>query len=200
MKIILLSLLLSFFPINVNSQNYLKDSFSTETSMRTAIPAIKTNNDSKSENNLNWLLISGIIGIFGSSFVWAYNEWQKRNTKLVSEKEARYRILIKYIRSFGNESQDVKKANDFIIELQLCWMYCPDYVIYKGNIFIACIKKNNQSETDNAKGEFVLEMRKDLIRSSKLFKLNPFKHVRTKLNATDFMDVTFSASNTEKNK
>ncbi len=193
MKTITIFLLVCMTSIHVNSQSSVKDSMSSEIKSVPAKSFEKSEKPAESDSQLNWLMISAIIGIFGSSFVWAYNEWQKRKTKLVSEKEERYRLLIKYIRSFGSGSNDDEKANEFIVELQQCWMYCPDIVIEKGNNFLTLLKEGDQAKTNIAKGEFVLEMRRDLLRSSKLFKSAFKKNMKTKLNASDFLDVYYKS-------
>jgi len=150
---------------------------------------------------MNLLTISGILGIlglFGSLFAWIYNEWQKRISKLISEKEKRYKKLIQLIRSFGSGSEDVQKANKFIVEFQLCWMYCPDVIIKKGNIFIESMQKEKmvtQEQKDMAKGELILEIRKDLFLTSKPLKFLYNKKNLTKLNAIDFKDVYYANKN-----
>jgi hypothetical protein len=204
MKTILFFLLIHIANINVYGQSNLTistkdDSIQTEINGEAGNRASKKTDDkTDSETSLNWLIISGIIGIIGSSFAWTYNERQKRIEKLVSEKEKRYRKLIKYIRSFGHGSEDEKKANEFILELQQCWMYCPDIVIEKGNIFIESMRANNQNKTDLAKGEFVLEMRKDLMFSGKIFKFCCNENRITRLKAIDFKDVYYKSKNNER--
>lgn len=149
-------------------------------------------------SNGNWIIISGFLGILGSSFVWLFNEKKKRIQKLVTEKELRYQKLISSIRSFGHGSSNEENANSFILELQLCWMYCPDSVIRKGNNFLESMKNGNdrtQDEKDKLKGEFILEMRKDLMLTNRIFKLSSFNKNPTKLKSTDFLDVYYQIQN-----
>jgi hypothetical protein len=160
----------------------------------------KQNSDNKASSNVtSWLIISGLLGIFGSSLTWLYNEWQKRINKLRSEKEERYKKLISLIRSFGIGAYDEKKANEFIIEFQLCWMYCPDIIITKGNNFIESLRNDTnpkeQVDKDLAKGELILEIRKDLMLTNKTFKFFYNKKNLTKLKAIDFKDVYFGNKN-----
>ncbi len=134
--------------------------------------------------------ITGIVGMLGTAFAWFYNEWQKRNVKRIIEKESRYILLISYIRSFGDKSFNNDKTNQFIVELQKCWMYCPDHVILAGNEFILAMKKEkSQEEIDICKGNFALAMRNDLRVSNRLIK---HKRKLTKLKNEDFLDVSYS--------
>jgi hypothetical protein len=176
----------------VNIQNDTLGEAKVKTTNR---ESLKTYDKDNSLNNANWLIISGFIGLLGTSLTWLYNEWQKRISKLISEKEKRYEKLISLIRSFGSGSGDVEKANEFIIEFQLCWMYCPDIIIEKGNKFIESMRAGialEQKEKDIAKGEFILEIRRDLILTSKVFKFFYNKKTLTNLEANDFKDVYYT--------
>lgn len=135
-----------------------------------------------------------IIGILGSVTGWIYNEIQKRKLKLLLEKEKRYENIIRLLRNLGEAGANSDKGNEFIVEIQLCWMYCPDEVIKKGNQFLDSmnpkIGEKSQEDIDRIKGEFILELRKDLIKMNKSifrFLLN-----NTKLDSQDFRDVVFS--------
>ena len=112
-----------------------------------------------------------IIGIIGGIVTWLYNEVQKRRLKLLSEKEKRYKNLIRLIRNLGEVADSSDKGNEFIVEFQLCWMYCPDQIINKGNQFLDSmnpeIVEHNQQNIDKFKGEFILVLRKDLIKMNK---------------------------------
>ena len=140
-----------------------------------------------------------IIGILGGFSGWLYNEWQKRIAKARSEKEERYKELITLVRSFGGAFYDRDKANKFILELQLCWMYCPDQVIQKGNNFLDLMKNKErppdfQKNLDMAKGELILAIRSDLIAIG-----NPLSFLKkTILKPEDFRDVYFNDPDKDK--
>lgn len=140
---------------------------------------------------LTWII--WIVGIVGGIITWLYNEVQKRRQKLLSEKEKRYENLIRLIRNLGDVAIDSNKGNEFIVEFQLCWMYCPDEVIKKGNRFLDSMNSEievfEQKNTDNLKGEFILELRKDLIKMNKSL-LYIFQK-STNLKAKDFRDVIY---------
>ncbi len=121
----------------------------------------------------NWIVIATGIGILGSVLSWLYNEWQKRKLKLLTEKEERYGKLIKNIRYLSSTSKDVEKGNEFFDEFLLCWMYCPDNIIQKGNAYLDSMnaektKVIDPKNTEKLKGEFILELRKDLKGETKL--------------------------------
>ena len=69
--------------------------------------------------------------------------------------------------------------DDFITQQNLCWLYCPDSVINKASDFLKVMEGGcNAEEEKNAVGEFLLEIRKDLIQNEKLNS--------TQLTSTDF--------------
>ena len=75
--------------------------------------------------------------------------------------------------------------SDFLDQLNICWLYCPDEVIKKAYTFLETVntnQKQNDLVKENAAGDFVLSIRRDLL-SRKLVK-------KTKLLATDFKHLT----------
>lgn len=147
--------------------------------------------------DINNMEITWIIGITGGILTWLYNEVQKRRIKLLSEKEKRYENLIRLLRNLGDVAENNEKGNEFIVEFQLCWMYCPDEIIKKGNLFLDSmnpeIVDRNQKEIDKLKGEFIVELRKDLIKMNKPICYHFQK--TTKLQHSDFKDVKFDNKN-----
>jgi hypothetical protein len=71
-------------------------------------------------------------------------------------------------------------------QVNLCWLYCPDTVIYRANAFLATVKTDvkqpDQAEQQKALGEFIVALRKDLF-SRRVAK-------KTDLNADDFKHLT----------
>ena len=134
-----------------------------------------------------------LFSVLGGILSWLYNEIQKRRIKLLTEKEKRYENLIRLIRSLGETDDNIVKGNEFIVEFQLCWMYCPDNIITSGNQFLDSMNREkvemDQNNINKLKGEFILELRKDLMKMS-----NPILYLtrcRTKLKYDDFRDVIF---------
>jgi len=71
-----------------------------------------------------------------------------------------------------------------VSQLNLCWMYCSDEVIYKVYKFLLMVhagKKYPDAEKEKAVGDFILAIREDLINRKPLKKtrLKPedFKHL-----------------------
>ena len=134
-----------------------------------------------------------LFSVLGGILSWLYNEIQKRRIKLLTEKEKRYENLIRLIRSLGETDDNIVNGNKFIVEFQLCWMYCPDNIITSGNQFLDSMNREkveiDQNNINKLKGEFILELRKDLMKMS-----NPILYLtrcRTKLKYDDFRDVIF---------
>lgn len=74
---------------------------------------------------------------------------------------------------------------EFLNQLNLCWMYCPDEVIYKGYNFLFMVhtgQKHSDEEKEKAVGELILAIREDLISRKPLketrLKPEDFKHLQ----------------------
>jgi len=75
--------------------------------------------------------------------------------------------------------------DDFITQLNLCWLYCPDSVINRANDFLRAMQGGcSAEEEEKAVGEFLLEIRKDLIQNDRF-------------NSTQLTSSEFSLYNTE---
>ena len=130
--------------------------------------------------------VIGVIITFTGGFVtWYLNERSKRIYEEYKRKEERYSELIKSLKGFyvGSLSKELK--DEFLNQLNLCWMYCSDEVIYKAYKFLLTVhtgKKYPDAEKEEAVGDFILAIRKDLINRKPLkkTKLEPkdFKHLR----------------------
>lgn len=121
------------------------------------------------------------LSILGSVLIWALSEHGKRRQEMYKRKEERYAILIESLKGFYVNSQDKVLKDSFLAQLNLCWLYCPDVVIQKGNAFVIMVDmKQDHSDYDKEKalGEFILEIRKDLIKN-KIFQ-------NTRLKSSDF--------------
>ena len=110
------------------------------------------------------------IPLLVAVIVWFANEWRKRGWEEYQRKEDRYQELIKSLRGFylATLSPEESKAhkNHFLDQLNLCWMYCPDEVIQKAYAFIDSVhteRLSSDEAKENALGELILAIRKDLI-------------------------------------
>ena len=130
-------------------------------------------------------VIGGVIAFIGSFVIWYLNERSKRVYEEYKRKEVKYSELIRSLRGFYVDSSNKELKTEFLNQLNLCWMYCPDEVIYKAYNFLFMVhtdQKHSDEEKEKAVGEFVLAIRKDLISRNPLRKtdLKPedFKHLR----------------------
>jgi Pyruvate/2-oxoacid:ferredoxin oxidoreductase delta subunit len=110
------------------------------------------------------------IPFSGAVIAWFANEWRKRSWEEYQRKEDRYQELIKSLKGFHTSSWSSDKSKEykinFIDQLNLCWMYCPDEVIKKAYTFIDAVHTDQVSSDEvkqKALGEFILAIRKDLI-------------------------------------
>jgi len=130
--------------------------------------------------------VIGVIITFVSGFViWYLNEQSKRIYEEYKRKEKRYSELIKSLKGFYISSFNKELREEFLNQLNLCWMYCPDEVIYKAYRFLSMVhtgKKYSDEEKEKAVGDFMLAIRKDLINREPLkqteLKPEDFKHLR----------------------
>ena len=122
------------------------------------------------------LPLSGAVG------AWFINEWRKRLADQYQRKEANYQELLRALRGFyvGAENSADLKAQ-FLTQLNMSWLYCPDDVIRKGYAFLTTVhtsKVHTDEQKEKALGEFVAAIRNDLL-SRKLVG-------RSSLTAADF--------------
>ena len=134
-------------------------------------------------------VIVGIIALIGGFVTWCLNERSKRIYEEYKRKEEKYSNLIRSLRGFyislSDKELEKKLRTEFLNQLNLCWMYCPDEVIYKAYNFLFTVRadqKQSDEKREKAIGEFILAIRKDLIgrKPLKETKLRPedFKHLR----------------------
>jgi len=126
-----------------------------------------------------------LIALLVVAITWLLNEWSKRRHEDYIRKEQRYSALLKSLKGFYIQSQSRELKEEFLSQLNQCWLYCPDKVIQKAYNFLNTVHtdvKASDSEKETALGELVLEIRKDLyahhfFRKTK-FKPNDFKNFR----------------------
>ncbi len=127
----------------------------------------------------------------GAVIAWFLNEWRKRIWEQYKRKEDQYKILIKCLQGFYIEhltpkvSQQLKA--EFLQQLNICWLYCPDEVIKKAYTFLETVNaKQIQPDEikEKAMNEFVLAVRNDLLSRKLVSKTNlthqDFKHLKAK--------------------
>lgn len=77
---------------------------------------------------------------FGAIFAWIANERRKRYWELYKRKEENYKQLLNTVRGFYDGLVDEKFMSEFLHQMNLCWLYCPDEVIQKGYDFLHLIR------------------------------------------------------------
>jgi Pyruvate/2-oxoacid:ferredoxin oxidoreductase delta subunit len=121
-------------------------------------------------------LVAGLITLF-------INERNKRSEQEYKRKEERYIELVNALRGFYIDSFDKEKTENFLRQVNLCWLYCPDEVIqtaYKFLMMVHTGQKQQDADKEKAVGEFILAIRMDLIGrkpvKSTSLKSEDFKH------------------------
>lgn len=126
------------------------------------------------------------LPLFGAIIAWFLNEWRKRLWEQYIRKETSYKELIRCLRGFYIDATDADKLKaEFLDQLNICWLYCPDDVIKKGYSFLDTVHTgapSNDDKKEKAMGDFVAAIRQDLL-SRKLVREtnlegNHFRHLK----------------------
>lgn len=125
------------------------------------------------------------LTIVGSVGLWVLNERARRNMEEKKRREDRYILLMNSLRGFYETSVDSKLKEEFISQVNLAWLYCPDEVIRAAYNFLDSVHtdtKKNDSEKNLAVGNLILAIRKDMASGSFInlteLKASDFKHLR----------------------
>jgi hypothetical protein len=107
-----------------------------------------------------------IVPVVVAILAWLLNESSKRSWEQYKRKEERYKELLLSLRGYYVASQDLDKRQQFLDQVNLCWLYSPDIVIRKANAFLNTVKTGTQA-TDadrvRAAGELFVTIRNDLL-------------------------------------
>ena len=93
--------------------------------------------------NILIVVIAAVLTFIGGLLTWWLNARSKRIYEEYINKEAKYSELIRSLKGFYIESENKASINEFLDQLKLCWMYCPDEVIWKANGFLKMVHKDN---------------------------------------------------------
>jgi hypothetical protein len=125
------------------------------------------------------------VPLIGAVIAWFANEWRKRVADQYQRKESSYKELLRSLRGFyvGAVNAEDMKA-EFLNQLNMSWLYCPDEVIKKGYAFLDTVRdgaKSSDEERELALGGFVATIRRDalsrnLVRKTSLT-ANDFRHL-----------------------
>jgi uncharacterized membrane protein YhaH (DUF805 family) len=145
----------------------------------------KVMSDSTGMFNVLIPVIVAVIAFGGALVTWCLNEKSKRSYEEYKRKEERYSRLIRSLRGFYVGSENTELKTEFLNQLNLCWMYCPDEVICKVYNFLNTVhtdQKHSDEEKEKAVGEIMLAIRRDLVSRKPLkatnLKPEDFKHLK----------------------
>ena len=113
--------------------------------------------------------------IFVAGLVWFLTERSRSRTALYRRKEHRYRAILTSLgpaffvgQSEGEERQRARQQ--FLLDMQLAWLYCPDEVISVGNEFLRAMSTDAAAEEraalDTSGRAFLMSLRRDLIHTT----------------------------------
>ena len=121
----------------------------------------------------DWVPVFAIIlSLIATALTWTCNERNKRIDEQSKRKEARYTKLIDAARGFYARSSDKDLQLEFLKQVELCWLYCPDGVIEKAYAFLNSVHtkttnkytpEQHQRIIEESLQELILAIRKDLI-------------------------------------
>jgi hypothetical protein len=127
------------------------------------------------------ILAPALIAIFA----WSLNQSAKLEWEQYTRKEQSYKNLLESSRGFYSSTGDTQLRQKFLNELNQCWLYAPDEVIIKGYQFLETVHRGSgktEQEQQNAMGEFVVAIRKDLLSREIVEETNltpkDFKHLK----------------------
>jgi len=115
-------------------------------------------------------LLITLITVIAGFITWGLNEKSKRIQESYKRKEERYAELIKSIKGFYVNSDSPSLKGNFLQQVDLCWMYCPDDVVIKLYAFLETVKTNSSTDVqkETALGEAMVSIRNDLLKDSKI--------------------------------
>jgi len=132
-------------------------------------------------------VLTASLTIIGSVILLVLNARSNRRQEIFKRKEERYAKLIESLKGFYVNTLNRELKSEFLNQVNLCWMYCPDSVILKAYTFLFTIHTHperdySDKDKEEAVGDFILEIRKDLLSNKRL--------TSTKLTPSDFKHLT----------
>lgn len=105
-----------------------------------------------------------MIPIGAAIVAWLANEWRKQAWENFLRKERYYQALLSRTDAFFQTGTE-EDRREFLKQLNLCWLYCPDDVIRKVYAFLNTVHEKYQGTDTQRKDslrELVVAIRKDL--------------------------------------
>lgn len=110
------------------------------------------------------------VPLLGAVVAWFANEWRKRIADQYQRKVESYKQLLRSLRGFYVGAADAEELKaEFLNQMNIAWLYCPDHVIKKGYEFLDTVHGDEagaEEEKEQALGAFVVAIRKDLLSRS----------------------------------
>ena len=122
-----------------------------------------------------------VVPLTGAVIAWFLNEWRKRIWEQYQRKEDQYKKLIRCLQGFYVKTGNPELKAEFLQQLNICWLYCPDEVLRKAYAFLDSVHTDrikSEETKEEAMNEFILSIRKDML-SRRLVK-------KTELEQKDF--------------
>jgi len=126
-----------------------------------------------------------VVPLLIAIIAWSFNERSKLRWEQYKRKEESYRKLLESARGFYASTANADLRRNFLDELNMCWLYAPDYVIKKGYIFLSTVHKGSgksDTEQELAFGNFIVAIRRDLLSGELVNKTNlraeDFRHLK----------------------
>ena len=107
-----------------------------------------------------------LIPLLSAVVAWYANERSKRAWEEYVRKEQHYSALLRSLKGFYQASADKELREEFLLQLNLCWLYCPDEVIMKAYAFLDSVHEGSSSgarESEQTLGTFVSAIRQDML-------------------------------------
>lgn len=130
----------------------------------------------------NWTeQLAVLVPLLSAVVAWFVNERSKRAWEEYTRKEQHYSALLHALRGFYQSSGSKEQRDEFLVQVNFCWLYCPDNVIRKAYTFLDSVRESSPTgpvEGQAALGELVVAIRRDML-SRRIVK-------STELRADDF--------------
>ncbi len=124
-------------------------------------------------NNLLLIFTSLVVAIISSYLTYYFTIESKRKESILRFKEEKYSNLIIFLQGFVGNTVNAETKKKFFEEQYKSWLYSSDGVVKSINEMIKLIVEAKGKEPDKKSwkklvGNIILEMRKDLLKKTKL--------------------------------
>ena len=118
---------------------------------------------------------------------WYLNEQSKKKWEAYKRKEDNYKELIRTLRGFYIDKPSKELKEEFLYQVNLCWLYSPDEVIKAAYGFLDTVHAgvtSTDAVKEKAVSSLVLAMREDILSGKTIDKTEltagDFKHLKAR--------------------